>query len=676
MILELLPNVGSSLTLENDGGATGYSCRIIDLGNAVWDHAFSGPRGTQGALPASGVPQNRPFAFTIRISGEGATAALAKASLASRYSTFQKAAENLRRYGGRISYRSNNQASNQYLRVMVTLLELDEFTPAVEANNRADGTLGAVCAPYVEAEATTEFYDPFVRNTVEAPVTWYSYDAGSGTIGWVSSERLAPTTTAEKALYLTGSYASDVTTTLKLTTGATVPTAGIGLTARRLDGSNYLWGAVDPAAGLALYKKDGGTFTSLPLSLSGALGALAAGTTYWLRLAAAGNLLTLTLYTTDPAEGGTAVRTGTHTLSGANATKFGTGIYGNVGFRTDAVPTDYRYDDFRVDPLSWRVDLPAKVPLGYLVGDAPPLLDASIRTSGGSAAPIWALLAWWGLPTTPLSSSVAPVGLVEAETGTSLSGWAVTADADYQGGSGLQLTTSGAGTGSATFVLDPSTVTRDEYTQGELSIEVWARIEIASSVVSPKLTLSASPNAGASFGQTRYSDEWGSAGKLLTLPSSGTRFRFVRLGTITLHSDPSRAIKWNLNVGGSWAAGSSGTFGLDYLVPVPIRQRVAGATGKANDSAYPKFIASTSDTTKTLRSDGSGLVASGAGTAFPDHGLGGVLELPIGYGEVLVKLSSLVPDDPTSDATSEQLAHTNTVITLSHAPRWAFLRAD
>jgi hypothetical protein len=39
-----------------------------------------------------------------------------------------------------------------------------------------------------------------------------------------------------------------------------------------------------------------------------------------------------------------------------------------------------------------------------------------------------------------------------------------------------------------------------------------------------------------------------------------------------------------------------------------------------------------------------------------------------------VKLSSLVPDDPTSDATSEQLAHTATVH-VAVTPRWQLLRS-
>ena len=98
-------------------------------------------------------------------------------------------------------------------------------------------------------------------------------------------------------------------------------------------------------------------------------------------------------------------------------------------------------------------------------------------------------------------------------------------------------------------------------------------------------------------------------------------------------------------------------------------------SGVANDSAYPDFILSTSDTTKTIRSDLSGLVASAAGTAGPDSGLGGTpIELPPGDVNVFVKLSSLVADDPTSDTTSEQKEHTGVTGTVLVSPRYWTVR--
>ena len=313
-----------------------------------------------------------------------------------------------------------------------------------------------------------------------------------------------------------------------------------------------------------------------------------------------------------------------------------------------------------------------KTDLTSIAGDAPALCDVSVRTSGGSAAPVWALIGWCQRPSSPLSSSVAPFGIIEAETGT-LSTWAaIGTDATFRGSNGVRTTTSGSGTASAVFPVDPSTMAADAFTRGTIDIEVWARVELASGVVSPKLTLSLEPNAGSSFGASQYSQEYGSAGKLLTLPSSGTRFRLVRLGTLTMPVDPVSPLKWNVKVAASWASASSGSFGLDYLVMVPVKQRACGKTGVANDSAYPKFISSTSDTTKTIRGqDLSGLVGSAAGNQGRDSGLGGSpIELPPGNVDLVVVLSSVVPDDPTVDTSSMQLSHTSTTGALVITPRY------
>ena len=83
------------------------------------------------------------------------------------------------------------------------------------------------------------------------------------------------------------------------------------------------------------------------------------------------------------------------------------------------------------------------------------------------------------------------------------------------------------------------------------------------------------------------------------------------------------------------------------------------------------FIASTSDTTKTVRADLSGAVASATANAGADTGLGGSrLWLPPGNVDLLVKLSSTVPDDPTVDASDEQLSHTSVTGAVSLVTRY------
>jgi hypothetical protein len=320
----------------------------------------------------------------------------------------------------------------------------------------------------------------------------------------------------------------------------------------------------------------------------------------------------------------------------------------------------------RLAPQTFAIastDLPAVKALTAIGGDAPALADVTLRASGGSAAPVWALFGWWQTPTaTPLAGSVAPVGVIEAETATGLSGWATGGlTAVWRGSDGLNVTTSGAGSASAAWVVDPSVLDADDFALGEVDIEVWARVAIAAGVVAPRLTLSLTPDAGTSFGSATYTPEYGSAGKLITRPSSGSVFRMVRLGVLTMPVDAAQPVKWRIKLDGSWAAGSAGAFGIDYVVCVPARARACSPSGVANDAYFPKFIASTSDTSKTIRSDLSGLVGSAAANKGRDSGLGGsLIELPPGDVSMLLKLSSLVADDPTSDTSGEQLAHTVT----------------
>jgi hypothetical protein len=316
--------------------------------------------------------------------------------------------------------------------------------------------------------------------------------------------------------------------------------------------------------------------------------------------------------------------------------------------------------------------IPATVALASAItGNAPALAAISLTTSGGTSPPIWALIGWTKRPGTPLASSVAPWGIIEAETGTNLVTWAVTANALYRGGNALSVVTSGAGSASAMFPVDPSVMQPDDFTPGEVQIEVWARVLVQPTVVSPKITLSLQPFAGTTFGGEQFSAEYGASGKLITKPASGSNeLRFIKLGTLSMPVDTATPLKWNVKVAASWAAGSASDYALDYLVMVPARQRAVSPSGKPNDSTYPDFIASTAATTKTIRPDLSGRVASGAGNPGRDSGLGGsLLELPPGNVDLMIKLSSLVADDPTSDTTTEQISHVGVTGNVRVTPR-------
>lgn len=263
--------------------------------------------------------------------------------------------------------------------------------------------------------------------------------------------------------------------------------------------------------------------------------------------------------------------------------------------------------------------------------------------------------------------AVPPVGLIQAENADLLAEgfgtWVITTDANYRSGQGLKLTgIAGAASCVAAWTIDPSLLEQDDFTQYELDVEVFARLELSSTLVSPKAVLSAVPLDGVTYGAARYSNEWGSGGQLLTKPSSGTVFRRVRLGTITLYVDPRSPTRWYLKLLITSVVGSTGTIGLDDLELAPVASRaVTGPTGVALDASYPR-LANTAglEITRLFRADGSGFTSPlprpGLREAgrFPDIGMSRELELPGGGdAEALINVSSLVPSDPTSDASSE-----------------------
>lgn len=259
--------------------------------------------------------------------------------------------------------------------------------------------------------------------------------------------------------------------------------------------------------------------------------------------------------------------------------------------------------------------------------------------------------------------AVPPFGVIPAASVSSVTGWAITADANYHGGQGLKVTTAGAGSGTATWLMDPSALEADDFS-GEIEVEFFARVELATGLVSPKLTLTTLGPGGASFGVQRTANDL-PLGKLLTKPSAGTVFRRVRIGTLTFNVDRRRPSPMAVTLAGSWALGSTGTFGVDELIAVPLAKRaVSGPTGKVLDTSYPKFTRTTSQVTRIMRSDGSGWSYAPGGVASnptQDVGMSRTIEMDSGSTDVLLALSSLVPDDPTSDATNEQKDYSATV---------------
>lgn len=165
----------STLTLVDGTTATGYNLLNDpqpEFGNVVWQTAFSGPRGTQGARPSHGVPENRALVFALLVEGTS------KDDAASKISTLQEAADQLRRFGGKVKWRSKNQSYAQYFEVMSGSCEVTPMNVQGEALNQPTVMFSASCAPYLLGDSY-DIADDFSSDTL---ATDYTFDAGSGTL--------------------------------------------------------------------------------------------------------------------------------------------------------------------------------------------------------------------------------------------------------------------------------------------------------------------------------------------------------------------------------------------------------------------------------------------------------------------------------------------------------------
>ena len=272
--------------------------------------------------------------------------------------------------------------------------------------------------------------------------------------------------------------------------------------------------------------------------------------------------------------------------------------------------------------------------------------------------------------------------IIEAEGAHNLVNLASTGDAAAR--DAFKLAPSGSASSfSAQWFIDPGTLTPREYSDGEQLLEVWARVELASSLVTPRIVTSAQPDDGSGYGAVRYDLENGQAGLAPTLPSSGSAWRFLRLGVVPVLIDPDVrrrrvALTVTINVGAAVNAG----VGLDYLVLVHPAARCAPPTGLAqSDASYPAFFPSAAETTRRVRYDlSSGLARPPRGVTPSGGIIGAPVLLPVPNADVLVKLSRLVPGDTTASATSEDgsaaasASYAGVAVSINPTPRYMVIR--
>lgn len=226
------------------------------------------------------------------------------------------------------------------------------------------------------------------------------------------------------------------------------------------------------------------------------------------------------------------------------------------------------------------------------------------------------------------------------------------------------------------YYIEPNAIAPDDFTLGEVDVEVFARMTVSTGAESIIAQVEPSERFSGTVlaGRRRYSREFGSVGRTLVLASSGARYRLTKIGTFPMVVDRTNPQRWRLVL----TITMSGTqqMASDYLLIHPVRYRACPPTGKVDDggNTYPNFIPPDSNwgtgsaMTKIFRADGSALIRNPIPDtgrmftlppAFPDHGLGKPLSFPVGAVDLAFKVSDTIPDDPTVNTAADMSAGTS-----------------
>lgn len=231
--------------------------------------------------------------------------------------------------------------------------------------------------------------------------------------------------------------------------------------------------------------------------------------------------------------------------------------------------------------------------------------------------------------------------------------FSVAADASSLSGTVLEGTGAPGANAYAEWWIHPWAMTPDDGSRrGQCLVDVYLHARLASTQTSGTVVLSVLHDTD-NYAAERFSFQYGSTGKALALPSSGTCNRCYFVGTIPLmvDRDNPEAIKLRLEYTAS--GGASGVFKLDYLHLVPTLRSASTVTGVA-DTGSTRFISSVGYE-KIVRSDLSGAIRQWESLpATPDFGLvGSNIVLPPGRNDITFDTATYVIDRPESDANTD-----------------------
>jgi hypothetical protein len=378
----------------NDANATSYALSTPpwhittwDWGNAIWEQAWSGPRGTLGRQPTSSEVQNRQVALGLRLLPAAAT------DMPGHVSDLANIVELMRRYGGRVTVTTNTSPYRQHLRVFSSTAQLQDWRNRAEWGGRVEFALTFIAAPYVEGDPMGAFID--LGNS--QPATDWTFDSGSASnIVLSSSGEWQPANASinVRAMWTAYGYEyGDVRCLLTVVPGSTITNLVAGVVLKRVSANTFLVCYVDDTGSVSRIRIDrvvSGATTNL--ASSNLATRISTGKPFRVAGSIEGNIvranvfqgfIALADFDRAPDASISAV------LSGSDVAVFGHNVTGRVGVTWKPQATNCFIDDFSVQPFWYDVGAPVAdiVMRGDIPGDAPATAQIEVVANVGSATP-------------------------------------------------------------------------------------------------------------------------------------------------------------------------------------------------------------------------------------------------------------------------------------------------
>ncbi len=353
-----------------------------DFGDAVWDVAYSGPRGTLGALPADSRVQNRQVVLPLMLWPDDMDDSAAQRAEVSRV------VDLMRMYGGRITFQRTEQGYRQHVVVFAGGVQATPWNVREELDGRAQIRLAFTCAPYIDGDSMA-IVDEFTTDTESS----YTFDIGAAGNVAVSGGSLALSSTgATVAMVRADSYPlGDQQATAVIVPGATLGSHFCGVLAKRVSADNFLYAEVSGTdLNIAKYVAGSGTF----LAGTGIGTAPTGRVPYHVVLRVEGNRVYAEYWApgNHPTLAGTATRAVTYTLTGAEIALFGEGALGHGGLILFSDQAGVVVERFEVRPYVYRGanftgrSIPETIRLdGAIPGDAPARCEIEIGVGQGDS---------------------------------------------------------------------------------------------------------------------------------------------------------------------------------------------------------------------------------------------------------------------------------------------------